>query len=187
MSKLPEVISTVRRRRAWGVEEKVAILEAAFSKGGSVAAAADAFGVARSLIYIWRAQVRDGQMPGVAMTDAGVSAFAPVVVAPVTAKPESTAEPPGLPSCRDRRRNRSVEVRLLNGRTLKVDEAIAPDMLRRLVAALDDNARLRQDDKACLQKACLQRSSRERASISIAAYSPNGSGRWLGWCARWST
>ena len=53
MAKLPEVISTVQRRRGWGVAEKVAILDAAFAKGGSVAAAAGRFGVSRSLIYIW--------------------------------------------------------------------------------------------------------------------------------------
>jgi CheY-like chemotaxis protein len=40
MTRLPEVISTVRRRRAWSTEEKVAILDAAFRPGGSVAAAA---------------------------------------------------------------------------------------------------------------------------------------------------
>jgi transposase-like protein len=70
MSKLPEVVSTIRRRRAWSVEEKVAILDAAFSKGGSVASAANAFDVSRSLIYIWRSQVRVGAMPGVAMLGA---------------------------------------------------------------------------------------------------------------------
>lgn len=33
MTRLPEVISTVKRRRAWSVEEKVAILDAAFRPG----------------------------------------------------------------------------------------------------------------------------------------------------------
>lgn len=139
MGRLPEVVSTVRRRRAWSVEEKVAILGAAFCGGGSVAAAADAFDVSRSLIYIWRAQVRDGAMPGVAMTDAGVSAFAPVAI-----KAEPDAEQRLLPAptakaCRERRRGGGViEVHLVNGRSLKVDEGIAPDVLARLVAALDD-------------------------------------------------
>ena len=138
MGRLPEVVGTVRRRRAWSVEEKVAILDAAFSRGGSVAAAADAFDVSRSLIYIWRSQVRDGAMPGVAMTDAGVSAFAPVAI-----KAAPDAEPRLLPApsakaCRERRRSGILEVHLVNGRLLKVDEGIAPDILARLVAALDD-------------------------------------------------
>jgi transposase len=145
MTRLPEVISTVKRRRAWSVEEKVAILDAAFSQGGSVAAAADRFGVARSLIYIWRQQVRDGQMPGVAMTAAGVSAFASVAITAETIKPDPVREPPALPApadkpYRERRRGVAIEVRLVNGRSLKVDEGIAPDVLARLVAALDAGA-----------------------------------------------
>ncbi len=149
MTKLPEVISTVRRRRAWSVEEKVAILDAAFSKGGSVAATADAFGVSRSLIYIWRGLVRDGLMPGVAMTAAGVSAFAPARIEPETAidtaaLPASTDKPGRAKPCGERRRS-SIEVRLVNGRILKVDESIAPEVLARLVAALDDDARLQRD------------------------------------------
>jgi transposase-like protein len=45
------VISTVWRRRSWSTEEKVAIIDAAFRRGGSVAAAADRFDVSRALIY----------------------------------------------------------------------------------------------------------------------------------------
>ena len=77
MTRLPEVISTVRRRRAWSTEEKVAILDAAFRPGGSVAAAADRFDVSRALIYLWRQQVRAGS---VTISEAGAAAFAPVAV-----------------------------------------------------------------------------------------------------------
>jgi transposase len=80
MTRLPEVISTVRRRRAWSDEEKVAILHAAFRPGGSVAAAADRFDVSRALIYRWRKQVRAGLMPGVTLNEAGAAAFAAVAV-----------------------------------------------------------------------------------------------------------
>ena len=48
MTRLPEVISTVKRRRAWSVEEKIEILEAAFSRGGSVAR--------RPIGLVWRAR-----------------------------------------------------------------------------------------------------------------------------------
>jgi transposase len=143
MTKLPEVINTVQRRRAWSTEEKVAILDAAFRKGGSVAAAADRFGVSRALVYIWRSRVRDGLMPGVTMTEAGISAFSAVAVAH-DAGPEVASSPPAPvdrscrdPPCRERRRSSAIEVRLVNGRTVKVDESIAPDVLARLVAALD--------------------------------------------------
>ena len=145
MTWLPEGISTVKRRRAWNVEEKIEILDAAFSRGGSVAAAADRFGVARSLIYIWRQQVRDGQMPGVTMTAAGVSAFAPVAITDEAIEPAPAREPPALPApagrpSRDRRRSGMIEVCLINGRLLKVDEGITPEVLARLVAALDGDA-----------------------------------------------
>jgi transposase len=140
MTKLPEVISTVRRRRAWSVEEKVAILDAAFRKGGSVAAASDEFDVSRALIYIWRTQVRNGLMPGVTMTNAGISAFSAVAIVPPQAAPSVL---PGADnsrraqSCAERRRTGVIEVRLVNGRTVKFDENIASDVLARLVSALD--------------------------------------------------
>ena len=103
-----------------------------------MAAAADTFGVSRALIYIWRTQVRNGLMPGVSMTDAGVSAFSAVAVVPEPLPPVSspTASRTDTP-CRERRRGTVIEVRLVNGRTLKVDESIAPDVLARVVAALD--------------------------------------------------
>ena len=104
MTKFPEVISTLKRRRAWSVEEKVEILDSAFQPGGSVAAAADRCSVSRALIYIWRKQARDGLMPGVAMTDAGVCAFAPVAIAP---DPPSRVALPDK-TCRSRR---LIEVR----------------------------------------------------------------------------
>jgi transposase len=160
MTKFPEVISTVQRRRGWGVEEKVAILDAAFAKGGLVAAAADRFGVSRSLIYIWRRQMRDGLMPGVTLTAAGVSAFAVVAVAPepaqaalplapplsASADKPCRAQPCVAPTCaaslmRPSRRSGAVEVRLVNGRTVKVDESIALAFLARLIAALDGELR----------------------------------------------
>ena len=146
MTKFPEVISTVQRRRSWSTEDKVAILDAAFRKGGSVAAAADRFGVSRPLIYIWRSRVREGLMPGVAMTDVGVSAFSAVAIARDAAPDVQSLPPPSstptVKSCRpvscDKGRHGStIEIRLVNGRTIKAHEGIAPDVLAGLVAALD--------------------------------------------------
>jgi transposase len=135
MTRLPEVISTVRRRRAWSTEEKIAILDAAFRAGGSVAAAADRFDVSRALIYLWRKHVRGGLMPGVTISAAGAAAFAPVaVVADVPAQVTPTsAERPN----RVRRHAGVIEVRLVNGRTIRVDESIDPAALARIAAALD--------------------------------------------------
>ena len=144
VGKSGEIISTVQRRRNWSTEEKVAILDAAFSKGGSVSAAADRFGVSRPLIYIWRKQVRNGGMPGVAMTESGIAAFAPVTISPPQSgaaapvpKPQPDDPVPCARGAGGRRRAGSIEVRFANGRSLKADEAIAPDILKRLVTALD--------------------------------------------------
>ena len=146
MTKFPEVISTVQRRRGWSTEDKVAILDAAFRKGGSVAAAADRFGVSRALIYIWRSRVRDGLMPGVAMTEAGISAFSAVALARETT-PDVQSLPPPSPapankpchakSCDKKRHCSAIEIRLVNGRTIKTDESIAPEVLAAIIEALD--------------------------------------------------
>ena len=135
MTRVPEVISTVRRRRSWATEEKVAILDAAFRPGGSVAAAADRFDVSCALIYLWRKQVRAGLMPGVTISETGAAAFAPVAVVPdVFANIASTSsERPN----RGRRHAGLIEVRLINGRTIRVEESIDPTTLARIAAALD--------------------------------------------------
>jgi transposase len=158
MTKFPEVISTVQRRRGWSTEDKVAILDAAFRKGGSVAAAADRFGVSRGLIYVWRSQVREGLLPGVAMTDAGVSAFSAVAIAHGAGPDVQALPPPSSPaplaakSCRAQsfgaqsfaatssdkgHHSSTVEIRLVNGRTIKTDASIAPDVLAAIIMALD--------------------------------------------------
>ena len=138
VGKSSEIISTVQRRRNWSTEEKVAILDAAFSKDGSVSAASQQFGVSRPLIYIWRKQVRSGGMAGVSMTENGIAAFAPVAIAP-PCSPAMPSEPSGR-IFRERRRAGSIEVRLVNGRTLKADETIAPAVLQRLITVLDGDA-----------------------------------------------
>ncbi len=134
MSRLPEVIATVQRRRRWSSEEKVAILDAAFRRGGSVAAAADRFEVSRALIYLWRSQVRSGAMPGVTLNEGGAAAFAPVALVHDAPAPEAL---PAERTIRERRRTSLIEVRLVNGRTIKAEESIAPDVLAAIVTALD--------------------------------------------------
>jgi transposase len=135
MTRLPEVITTVRRRRAWRAEEKVAILDAAFRPGGSVAAAAARFDVSRALIYLWRKQVRAGLMPGVTISEAGAAVFAPVAV--VADVPAQAAPISAERFNRGRRHAGLIEVRLINGRTIRVDESIDPAALARIAAALD--------------------------------------------------
>jgi transposase len=100
-----------------------------------VAVAADRFDVSRALIYLWRKQVRAGLIPGVTINEAGAAAFAPVAVVPdlsAQTAPTSAERPQ-----RGRRHAGLIEVRLINGRTIRADESIDPAALARIAAALD--------------------------------------------------
>lgn len=143
MTRSVEVISTVERRRRWTAGEKVAILDEAFRPGGSVAAAADRNEVSRALIYLWRKQVRAGEIPGVSVSAKAVARFAPVqVVEPPKGLPDTK---PSSRRSAERRRSSMIEVALANGRVVKAEESVDPTLLARIVAALDDDARLQQD------------------------------------------
>ncbi len=91
--------------------------------------------MSRALIYLWRKQVHAGLVPGVTISEAGAAAFAQVaVVADVPATIASTSsERPN----RGRRHAGLIKVRLVNGRTIRVEESIDPAALARIAAALD--------------------------------------------------
>jgi transposase len=142
-----EIIEVVERRRRWPIEVRLKVLDEVLQPGASVAAVADRHGVARGLIYQWLRQVREGQMPGLSLDKPEAAAFVPVSVAPEASnsprtKPVAT---PSLPAPTQpasaaptsRRRGGAVEIRLANGRVIKVDEGIAPDALARLLAVVD--------------------------------------------------
>ncbi|MGH8758542.1 MAG: IS66-like element accessory protein TnpA [Burkholderiales bacterium] len=140
-----EILGAVERRRRWTAEEKVAILDEAFRKGGSVAAASDRHGVSRALIYYWRRQAREGGIAGVgmAMSD-NPAAFVPVRIEadPATAgSAPSTATSPAHRSSLPRLRACPIEIALTNGRVIKVDAGVDPEALARLVAVLDGRRR----------------------------------------------
>src|SRR5512143_819807 len=100
-----EIITGVSRRRSWSSEEKVRLVGEVAERG--VAEVARRYEVCRSLLYLWRRQMRRG----------------------APAPPESTlgsGAPLGL-----------VEIVLGNGRVLRVAEQIDPAVLARLAAALD--------------------------------------------------
>jgi transposase len=128
-----EIIEVVERRRRWPAEVRLRILDEAMQPGASVAAVADRHGVARGLVYQWLKQLREGRMPGLSLKEPGAAvAFAPVslVSLPPPAQPPNAAPT-------SKRRSGVVEIRLANGRVIKVDESIAPDALARLLAVVD--------------------------------------------------
>lgn len=133
-----EVISVVARRRRWTLEEKLALVEEVSRPGASVAAVADRHGMSRSLLFDWRRQAREGTMPGVVRADAASTLVPVQIVADVP--PERTTSNTALPHRRVARPCKAattVEVVLPNGRVLRVSDAIRPDVLGRLAAALD--------------------------------------------------
>jgi transposase len=143
-----EIIEVVERRRRWPVEVRLRILDEALQPGASVAAVADRHGVARGLVYQWLRQVRDGRMPGLSLKPEARATFAPVSIVPEAsdggrAKPVPTpslpapAQPTGAAAPASKRRNGAVEIRLANGRVIRVDESIEPQALARLLAVVD--------------------------------------------------
>jgi transposase len=135
---LDEVISVVARRRRWTLEQKLVLVEEVSRPGSSVAAVADRHGVSRSLLFEWRRQIREGTMPCLVRADAAAT-LVPVRIVE-DAPPKETPRQP-MPSRRSAERPGKsaamVEVVLRNGRVLRVSEAIAPEVLGRLAAALD--------------------------------------------------
>ena len=142
-----EVIEVVERRRRWPAEVRLRILDEVLQPGGSVAAVADRHGVARGPIYQWLRQVREGRMPGLSLDKPEAAAFVPVSIAPETSNSAWTqpVPPPSLPppaqpanaAPTSKRRSGAVEIRLANGRIVKVDESIESDALARLLAVVD--------------------------------------------------
>ena len=91
--------------------------------------------MSRALIYLWRKQVRAGLIPGVTISEAGTAAFAPVAVVPDV--PAQIAPTSAERPHRGRRHAGLIEVRLVNGRTIRADESIDPAALARIAASLD--------------------------------------------------
>ncbi len=136
--KQADIVQLVERRRKWPVEAKARIMEEALAPDTTIASVADRHGVARSQVYGWLKKARAGKLPGISVSPAACTAFAPVKV-------EEPAASAPLPAPRTipvaRRRIGAVEVTLGNGRSLKVDEEIDPALLARFAAALDGGKR----------------------------------------------
>ena len=139
-----EVISRVERRRQWPTSEKLRILSEALEPGATVTAVADRNGVCRSQIYAWLRLARSDGLPGISVSPQA-SQFVPARIEALENTSASGCQP-RLPAPAFNsgsmvpprgRRAKTVEVVLVNGRIMRVDECIDPDALARLVAALE--------------------------------------------------
>ena len=125
-----EVLSAadVPRRRHWSDTDKIRIVEESFLGHRQVAATARRHGVSRSLLTIWRRQYRDGELG-----DETPPSFIPLAVSPMApaAMPATAQEAPGDTP------NVQLEIVLRNGRRLLVPSSVAPEVLARLLPALE--------------------------------------------------
>jgi len=125
-----EVLSAadVPRRRHWSDTDKIRIVEESFIGHRQVAATARRHGVSRSLLTIWRRQYREGELG----TETP-PAFIPLTVSPKASVPMPAAAPVSLRDTPDVQ----LEIVLRNGRRLLVPSSVAPEVLARLLPALE--------------------------------------------------
>lgn len=121
------VLRGPERRRRWSVSEKLRIVEECGTEGASVTDVARRHDVHANLVHLWRRQARMGLLSNVVSTQ-----FAPVAVA----LPPTSIGADAVPAC-----GSAIEVRLRNGRVLRVAEGIAPARVAQLAEALEGNAR----------------------------------------------
>jgi transposase len=115
-----EVVAETRRR--WSREEKFAIVEEASEPCVNISAVARRHGIKPALLYRWRKELGAG-------VPASMS-FVPVVVG----APGEDTTALVASSCS----SQTVEIMLVNGRTMKVPTDLDAATLKRLIAALDD-------------------------------------------------
>jgi transposase-like protein len=122
-----QINGEMMRRRLMPAEKEIVLAEA-FGPGGSVAAAADRFGVSTAAIYLWRRHSGEhgAHHPVQRLSSADVTrappAFVPVRVTALTDGPAR------------------IEIALGNGRVVKADASVAPATLAAIVDALDGRA-----------------------------------------------
>lgn len=118
--------SDLGRRRSWSMAEKQRIVEESFAGARQVTATARRNGVSRSLLTVWRRQYRNGEFGG-----SRVPAFVPVTVAPEVSVAGPVARSRRSPKAK-------VEIALKNGRRLTLPADIDPEVLSRLLGAVDE-------------------------------------------------
>ena len=136
MSSRIEVVARVSGRRAWTVEQKLAMLRDAFGPGGSVRASIERHEVSSGLLYTWRRQAMSGELASTPRP----SLLGPVVDAtPCFAEVRVKDHPavlaaPGPPVCVDPPGRIGIE--LPSGVRLSVDATVDAEALSRVLGAL---------------------------------------------------
>src|SRR5437588_12743898 len=108
-----EVLSGPERRRRWSIEQKQAIVAAAFEPGAVVRDVARVADVTSSLIYRWRRDLR-----------AAANGFAQVLVGPAG---DGVTAPPAMPA---------IELELAGNARVRIPASISPALAAAVVEAL---------------------------------------------------
>ena len=111
-----ELITRTERRRRWSAEQKRAIVAESLAAGSSVLATARKYVIGTGQLYLWRHQMRRGEL---AEADSAVMRFVRV---------DPPASEPGQPGI--------IEIGLPHGVVIRVDAAVDGAALRRVLAAL---------------------------------------------------
>ncbi|HVD82661.1 MAG TPA: transposase [Bradyrhizobium sp.] len=108
-----EVLAGPERRRRWSIEQKRAIVAAAFKPGAVVRDVARQADVTSSLIYRWRRDLR-----------AAANGFAQVLLAPTG---DSVTAPPPMPA---------IEIELAGNTRVRIPALVSPALAAAVVEAL---------------------------------------------------
>ena len=122
----------VKQYRKWSEAEKTRFLDEALQPGETVASVADKHGISRGLLYRWMARARAVRLA----TDKSSGRTSPASLRLAHGE-ESFSEPIPVPDSATQAALSFIEVALHNGRILKARENIDPDLLAKLVDALD--------------------------------------------------
>lgn len=127
-----DVVAETRRR--WSLAEKRKIVAEACVPCANVSAVARRHGVKPALLYRWKKELG----PGVAKPDEPT--FIPVTISaqPVPETPTSPPPSPKPPPVEISENNQTIEVRLANGRSVRVGPNIDAHALKRIINALDN-------------------------------------------------
>jgi transposase len=116
------------RRRYWDDAAKIRLVEESFLGHRQISATARRHGVSRSLLTIWRRQYRDGELGNEAPPSFFPLRASPRALAAVSvAAQEAPRDTPDV----------QLEIVLKNGRRLLVPSSVDPEILARLLPALE--------------------------------------------------
>ena len=124
-----EVLDGIERRRRWSREAKMGMIEETLAPGAVVAEIARRHGIAASLLFTWRRQAR------IDPDASKVTRLVPVRIVPVepAVAKASCVEPSVAPV---RKRRGLIEIRLGDGRSIRVEENVDVEALGRILAVL---------------------------------------------------